>query len=128
MVKPTKLKAVAPVKERVPAPFFKKLKLVPTIGPAKFVFELKFMVRVLPVARVKVGVPKMELPFKEILLAVLFELVVVRSALRLSVPPYRVIGPLMVVAVLMVRSAVLPVLPSVSPVMVFASDRFVIGY
>lgn len=104
-------------KVSTPAPFFTKLRLVPTIGPAKLVLELRFMVRVLPVARVKVGEPEIVLPFKEILLGVLFELVVVRLALRLSVPPWRVMGPLMVVADEMVMPEVLPDLPRVSAFM-----------
>ena len=80
MVKSTKFKAVAPVKERVPAPFFTKPRLLPTIGPEKVVLELRFMVRVLPVASVKVGVPTIVLPLKDMLLPL-------RLALRLSVPP-----------------------------------------
>jgi hypothetical protein len=89
------------------------------------VFELRFIVRVLPVANVNVGVPEIVVPFKEILLAVLFELVVVRFAFRLSVLPYRVIGPLILVAVLMVRSAAFPDLPRVRPVSVLGMERFV---
>ena len=74
-------------KVSTPAPFFTKLRLVPTMVPPKLVLELRFMVRVLPVESVNVGVPEMVLPFNDMLLAVLFELVVVRLALRLSVPP-----------------------------------------
>ena len=74
-----------------PAPSFTKPRLLPTIVPPKLLFELRFIVRVLPVANVKVGVPEIVVPFKEILLAVLFELVVVRFAFRLSAPPCRVI-------------------------------------
>ena len=108
-----------------PAPSFTKPRLLPTIAPPKFVFELRFIVRVLPVANVNVGVPEIVVPFKEILLAVLFELVVVRFAFRLSVLPYRVIGPLILVAVLMVRSAAFPDLPRVRPVSVLGMERFV---
>ena len=107
-------------KVSTPAPFFTKLRLVPTMVPPKLVLELRFMVRVLPVASVKVGVPEMVLPLKDMLLPL-------RLALRLSVPPWRVIGPLMVVAEPIVRSAVLVDLPNVSPVIVLATVRLVIG-
>ena len=70
-----------------PVPFFTKLKFCPEMAPPKLVVELKFMVRVLPSTSVKVGVPEMVLPFKEILYGVLFVLVVVRFALSASVPP-----------------------------------------
>ncbi|ULA65793.1 MAG: hypothetical protein LZF86_250051 [Nitrospira sp.] len=48
-------------------------------------------------------------------------LVVVRPAFNVTVPPYNMIGPATLVALPIVRSAVLPLLPSVKPLIVFAT-------
>ena len=85
MVKSTKDKEVGVGSARTPAPSFTKLRLEPEIAPVKLVLELKFIVRVRPVARVKVAAPDSVVPFKDRFPVLIF--VVVNAALNASVPP-----------------------------------------